>query len=150
MPELEFSSYLDSLTRQSRRSGTPVMATFEITPACNLRCHFCYVALDPYQGPYLSLPQVEQVLDTLAKAGVLMLTLTGGEVFSRRDFAEIYRAARARGFLVTIYTNATLITEAHARLLAEEPPLGIEVSIYGADAAHYEATTGIKGSFARL
>ena len=67
---------------------------------------------------------------------MLWLTLTGGEIFSRRDFAAIYEHALAKGFLVTLYTNATMVAESIAQLLAERPPFSVEVSIYGADAAH--------------
>lgn len=150
MPELSYSAYVARLSAASRRVEKPIACTFELTPTCNLRCHFCYVALDPYRGPYLSTEQVLSVLDVLLGAGVLLLTLTGGEVFSRRDFATIYREARRRGFVVTIFTNATLVREEHARMLAGDPPFAVEVSIYGADAEHYEAVTGIPGSFARF
>ena len=81
---------------------------------------------------------------------MLWLTLTGGEIFSRRDFAAIYEHALAKGFLVTLYTNATMVTESIAQLLAERPPFSVEVSIYGADAAHYESTTQVPGSFSRF
>jgi radical SAM protein with 4Fe4S-binding SPASM domain len=124
--------------------------TFELTPTCNLRCHFCYVALDPYKGPYLSTAQVYEVLDKLERAGVLWLTLTGGECLSRKDFSEIYLYARRKGFLVTIFTNATMVTERIAKLFRDFPPFSVEVSIYGADAPHYEGVTGIPGSFGRF
>src|SRR3954469_17459740 len=133
-----------------RRAGEPMQCLFELTPTCNLRCHFCYVALDPYAGPYLSTEQVCRVLDVLERAGVLFLTLTGGEIFSRRDFAEIYRHAKSKGFLVSLFTNATMVTEKIAQQLRDDPPFSIEVSLYGADAEHYEATTQIPGSFARF
>ena len=135
---------------RGRSQRLPVSALFEITPTCNLRCHFCYVALDPYQGPYLSTEQACRVIDILEHAGILWLTLTGGEIFSRRDFPEIYAHAKRRGMLVTLYTNATMVTERIAAVLRDDPPFAVEVSIYGADAEHYEATTQIPGSFARF
>lgn len=138
------------VNRNARRTRTPVSALFEITPACNLRCRFCYVAIEPYSGPYLDTASVIRVLDILQQAGVLWLSLTGGEIFSRRDFPEIYRAAKQRGFLLTLFTNATMVREKHRDLLREDPPFGIEVSIYGADQEHYEHTTQIPGSFARF
>jgi radical SAM protein with 4Fe4S-binding SPASM domain len=115
-----------------------------------LRCHFCYVALDPYKGPYLATAQVFRILDKLEEAGVLWLTLTGGEIFSRRDFPEIYRYARSKGFLVTLFTNATMMNEKLAALFRELPPFAVEVSIYGHTAEVYEATTQIPGSFSRF
>ena len=142
--------FVDGMIARGRPTRTPLVCTFEITPTCNLRCHFCYVALDPYRGPYLSTEQMFVVLDKLADAGVLILVLTGGEILSRRDFSEIYLYARRKGFLVTLFTNATLVTPKVAELLAANRPHDVEVSIYGADAAHYEGVTGIRGSFARF
>lgn len=132
------------------RTERAAFALFEITPTCNLRCSFCFVALEPYKGPYLSTEEMCRALDVLADAGVLFLTLTGGEIFSRRDFPEIYRHAVRRGFLVTLFTNATMATERIRTVLAEHPPYAIEASIYGADAEHYERVTGIPGSFAKF
>lgn len=148
--DTSLGTFEQRLQRQARRSRHPLNALFELTPACNLRCHFCYVALDPYQGPYLSTAQVFAVLDKLHAAGVLWLTFTGGEIFSRRDFSDIYRYAREKGFLVTLFTNATMMNEKLAALFRELPPFSAEVSIYGHTAEIYEATTQIKGSFARF
>ncbi|HKO15996.1 MAG TPA: radical SAM protein [Gemmatimonadaceae bacterium] len=142
--------YENHLRGRARRERVPLMCTFELTPTCNLRCRFCYVALDPYKGPYLSTEQVFSILDKLERAGVLYLTLTGGEVLSRRDFREIYLYAKRKGFLVTLFSNATMVTERISSLLAEHPPFCVEVSIYGADAEHYEKVTQIPGSFGRF
>lgn len=143
---LAFSQRLHA-ARGERR---PLNCLFELTPTCNLRCHFCYVAIDPYKGPYLSTAQVCQILDTIQKAGVLWLTLTGGEIFSRRDFPEIYRHAKKNGFLVQLFTNATMMNERLAEVFREDPPFLVEVSIYGHTKELYEATTQIPGSFARF
>ena len=140
----------ERLGARARRTRQPLSCLFEITPRCNLRCHFCYVALDPYRGPYLSTDETCRVLDIVEHAGVLWLTLTGGEIFSRRDFGTIYEYALGKGLLVTLYTNATMVSDAVARLLTEHPPFSVEVSIYGADRQHYEATTGVPGSFERF
>ena len=150
MSEMLLSEFLARTDSRGRRLRQPTSATFEVTPTCNLRCQFCYVALDPYKGPYLSTAQCREVIDRIADSGVLSLSLTGGEIFSRRDFAEIYLHARSRGLLVTLLSNATMVTDAIAALLREHPPFGVEVSIYGADAEHYERVTQIKGSFARF
>ena len=90
---LSMDRFEETLGARARRERQPLSCLFEITPRCNLRCHFCYVALDPYQGPYLDTEQSRQVLDIVERAGVLWLTLTGGEIFSRRDFAAIYEHA---------------------------------------------------------
>ena len=148
--DLGFEAYVERRMATAVRDRTPLSALFELTPTCNLRCHFCYVALDPYRGPYLSTAQVCSIIDKLEAAGILTLQLTGGEILSRRDFEQIYRHAHATGMMINLFTNATLVNERIAALLTELPPAFVEVSIYGADAEHYEAVTGIKGSFARF
>ena len=148
--EVAYGQFDERLRRSARRERYPVNALFELTPTCNLRCRFCYVALDPYRGPYLSTDQVKRILDILERAGTLWLTLTGGEILSRRDFPEIYRYAKSKGFLVTLFTNATMVDERTATLLRELPPFSVEVSLYGHNAELYESVTQIRGSFARF
>src|SRR5215208_5278455 len=147
---MQLSTLQDRLRMRARKEREPLSCLFELTPTCNLRCHFCYVALDPYKGPYLSTAQVCGILDRIADAGVLWLTFTGGEIFSRKDFPAIYHYAKEKGFLVTLFSNATMVNESIAEMLRASPPFAMEVSIYGADQEHYEGTTGIKGSFARF
>ena len=79
--------------------------------------------------------------------GGLWLLYTGGEIFGRPDFMNIYARAKSLGFFITLFSNATLISEGIADALAEAPPFAIEVTLYGATQATYEAMTGVPGSF---
>src|SRR5215207_4097394 len=122
---MSMEHFEERLGARARRARQPLSCLFEITPRCNLRCHFCYVALDPYRGPYLTTAEARRVIDVIERAGVLWLTLTGGEIFSRRDFTEIYEYALDKGMLVTLYTNATMVTEEIAELLSATPPFSV-------------------------
>jgi radical SAM protein with 4Fe4S-binding SPASM domain len=79
---------------------------------------------------------------------MVFLLLTGGEVFLRPDFFEIYDPLTRMGLVLSLFTNGTLITDEIAARLAQAPPSTIEITLYGATAATYEAVTGIPGSFA--
>ncbi len=119
---------------------------------CNLRCEHCYLPLAQRtgsRGDELTLPEMQRILSEIADAGCLWLLLTGGEPLLRRDFLEIYSAAKRKGFIITIFTNGTLLTERIADYLAEWPPFAIEISLYGATQRTYERVTGIRGSYAR-
>ena len=50
-----------------------------------------------------------RVLDELAEMGCFWLLYTGGEIFARKDFLEIYTYAKQKGFLITLFTNGTII-----------------------------------------
>jgi radical SAM protein with 4Fe4S-binding SPASM domain len=97
----------------------------------------------------LTLAEHVRILDEISAEGCLWLLYTGGEVFARRDFLDIYTAAKERGFLVTIFTNGTLITPRIADELAKWRPFTIEITLYGHTRETYEKLTGIPGSHAR-
>lgn len=128
----------------------PVAGSFELTLRCNLACGHCYTRFPAAADSELPTDSVKRVLDKLADAGVLLLLLTGGEIFTRTDFRAIYSHAKQCGFLLTLYTNATLATEDLAGFLADAPPRRIEVSVYGGTRETYEAVTHVTGSFARF
>ncbi|HEY7818292.1 MAG TPA: radical SAM protein, partial [Vicinamibacteria bacterium] len=90
--------------------------------------------------------EIGSILDQIAEAGTIWLLLTGGEIFLRPDFFEIYDHARRLGLLVTLFTNGTMMTERIADRLQEQPPNSVEITLYGFTRKTYEAVTGIEGS----
>ena len=70
-------------------------------------------------------------------------------IFARKDFLDIYTEAKKRGFLITLFTNGTMITPRIADHLAEYRPFAIEITLYGATRETYETLTQIPGSFDR-
>jgi radical SAM protein with 4Fe4S-binding SPASM domain len=73
--------------------------------------------------------------------------LTGGEPLLRDDFFEIYMMLKRKGLLLSVFTNATLITQKHIDLFKKYPPRDIEVSVYGVTKKTYEAVTKKPGTF---
>lgn len=84
----------------------------------------------------------------LREIGSLWLLLTGGEVLLRPDFKKIYLAAKENGFLVSVFTNATLVTDDIVELFVAYPPFVTEVTMYGAVRETYEKVTRVPGSYA--
>ncbi len=152
-PELDLGELSERLLAQLQGRRYPLEGMVELTGRCNLGCVHCYInqpAADrAARASELTTAQVLGILDQIAKAGCLFLTLTGGEALLRSDFPEIYRYARQRGMLVTLFTNGTLLTARIADLLADIRPLSIEITLYGATAETYERVTGVPGSYAR-
>jgi MoaA/NifB/PqqE/SkfB family radical SAM enzyme len=147
-------THYDRLVRVASRTHTPFSVLFEVTHRCNLGCEHCYLTEGPVGRPKparkeLSLEEIRRILDDLAEAGCLFLTLSGGEVFMRRDFLEILAHARSQGFSVTVFTTGTLLTPETATALADLHPLSVEVSIYSARPEIHDRVTRIPGSHAR-
>lgn len=136
---------------QGRRA--PVEVSIEVTHRCPLECRHCYNNLPMHdkdaRSAELSFEEHVRLLDELRDLGCLWLLYTGGEIFARKDFLEIYTEAKKRGFLITLFTNGTMITPRVADYLAEYRPFNIEITLYGATKETYETLTGIPGSFDR-
>jgi len=136
---------------QGRR--VPSEVSIEVTHRCPLECQHCYNNLsmsDPEaRRSELSLEEYTRLFDELVEAGCLWLLFTGGEIFARKDFLEIYTLAKKKGFLITLFTNGTMITPRIADHLAEYRPFAIEITLYGATRETYETLTRIPGSFDR-
>ncbi len=128
---------LDRLAERAQATRAPLSALFELTGRCNLDCGHCYLDI-AHPPDELSTAEAKQVIDQLADAGTLFLTLTGGELFLRKDAIEIAAHARRRGLALRLFTNATRITRELARQIARLRPLAVEVSIYGTHAAAHD------------
>jgi MoaA/NifB/PqqE/SkfB family radical SAM enzyme len=130
----------------------PLSGQWEITCRCNLRCVMCYT--DCFNTPdmlrqELSFPEIVRIMDEVQEAGCLELTLTGGEPLARRDFLDIYAYTKQKGFLVTVFTNGTLITERIAECWTQYPPSMIEISLHGLTKESFERITQGPGSYER-
>jgi radical SAM protein with 4Fe4S-binding SPASM domain len=131
----------------------PFSGTIEVTHRCNNKCIHCCNNLpagdDIARKKELNLDEYCRILDQIAAAGCLWILFTGGEIFVRRDFFDIYAYAKSKGFLITLFTNATLITPQIADYLHQWPPYSIEITLYGSTQQTYEAVSCLPGSFER-
>ena len=148
------AAHYEQLIRLASRAHIPISVLFEVTHRCNLGCEHCYLSEGPVGRPRptreeLSLEEIRRILDQLAEAGTMFLTLSGGEVFLRRDALEIVAHARSRGLSVTVFTTGTLLTPEAATRLADLHPLSVEVSIYSAQPEVHDRVTRCPGSHAR-
>jgi len=150
---IESISYRDFHTKvrdvwSSKR--LPVHGMIEVTRRCPLNCVHCYNNLplrdDENARRELSTAEHIRIIDEIAEAGCLWLTYSGGEIFARRDFLDIYTHAKKKGLLVTLFTGGTLITPQIADHLAIWRPHSVEITIYGSTRETHESVTRVPGS----
>ena len=125
--------------------------TIELTARCNNNCAHCYINLPAgdkeAQERELSVPQIMDIADQAIMLGALWCNITGGEPLIRPDFPEVYLGLKKKGLLVSVMTNATLITRDHIDLFKKYPPRDIEITVYGATRETYEKVTRRPGSY---
>lgn len=85
-----------------------------------------------------------------SRSGTLMLLLTGGEPLLRPDFKEIYTGCRKLGMMVSINSNATLIDDDMVDFLASDPPVRINITLYGASPETYGRLCGDPSAYDRV
>ncbi|HVM76321.1 MAG TPA: radical SAM protein [Candidatus Saccharimonadales bacterium] len=127
--------------------GVPLAVHLDVTYRCNERCVHCYLDHDDHGE--MDTAEIKSVLDQLAEAGVFFLTLSGGEVFLRRDFFEIVEHARRLLFNVKIKTNAVMIGTAEAQRLRALNVDTVQISLYSHRAEVHDAITKLPHSFER-
>ena len=128
----------------------PLSATVEIIATCNFACQHCYIAPGAERSDVMSVTHAKHLFAQLAAAGTIDVLLTGGEVFTHRQFGEVYLAAKRAGINVHLNTNAYLIGEKWANFLAEWPPNSVSISIYGLSNERYETVTRIPRAYDRV
>ena len=152
IPELGYGEFGKQFRERVAGKRFPLGGSVELTFRCNLRCQHCY--LDHLHNGVdgakeLTRAEWRNVFAQFADEGCLWLLLTGGEPLVRPDFLDIYMDAKRQGMIVTIFSNATLITPEIADYLAEWRPLLVEISVYGRTQDTYERITKVPGSHAR-
>ena len=121
-------------------------AHWSITGKCNYRCKHCYMSAPDAKLGELSHEDIMDIIRQLADAGVMNVTITGGEPLIRRDFLEIVDALLENGINIqTIYSNGKLVTD---KLLDALEARGIypEFNMSYDGVGHHDWLRGIPGA----
>lgn len=142
-------SYMDF---KAREKAVPLKGTFELTPHCNLDCKMCYVHLNSEQMKgcsTLTADDWETLMAQAVDSGMMFATLTGGECLTYPDFERLYLYLYNKSVRLAVLTNAVLLNEEKIGFLKNNPPLSLQITLYGANEEMYEKVTG-KREFARV
>ena len=141
------SVLMQEMGERALRLGVPFSVQLDLTYRCNEQCVHCYLDHDDHGE--MTTVEIKRLLKEMAEAGVFILTLSGGEIFMRKDFFEILEYARELTFCIKLKTNAVLIREAQAARLRDLGVESIQVSIYSGRPEVHDAITKVAGSFRR-
>ncbi|MES2937496.1 MAG: radical SAM protein [Pseudomonadota bacterium] len=141
------SSLMDELGARALALGLPLGVHLDLTYRCNERCVHCY--LDHEDHGEMDTGEILSVVDQLAEAGVMFLTLSGGEIFMRKDALDIVAHARRLQFSVKLKTNAVMVDADKARAIAALGVESVQISVYSHKPEVHDAITKVKGSFKR-
>ena len=134
------------LSLKARFNDTPISGTFELTPLCNLDCRMCYVHLNANQlkpsERLLTVAEWKSIAKQCVDAGMMYVTLTGGECLTYPQFKELYLYITTLGIQPDVMTNGRLLTEEMIDFFTKHPPGVMQISLYGSSEDAYEQVTG--------
>lgn len=129
----------------------PYTISWNLTRRCNQECAHCYLSAFPHAEPTEELTTQEcvRVMDGMAEVNPgLLLILTGGEPFLRKDLFELAGHAVERGFTVVLGTNGFLLREKQAAAMRQHGIQGASISLDSTDAGRHDAFRRFPGAFA--
>jgi AdoMet-dependent heme synthase len=141
------SALLTEMSDRALQLGVPFSVQLDLTYRCNEQCVHCYLDHDDHGE--MTTTEIKHLLQEMAEAGVFILTLSGGEIFMRKDFFEILECVRALTFCIKLKTNAVLIREPQAARIRELGVESIQISIYSHRPEVHDAITKVPGSLQR-
>ena len=134
-----------------KERAAPLSFELDLTARCNNHCRHCYIDLPAgdaaAKAAEMSAAEILALAGEAASLGAVWCLLTGGEPLLRGDFEQIYLGLKRLGLLVTVFTNACLVTPEHVELFRRYPPRDVEVTVYGATRETYERVTRRPGSY---
>jgi SynChlorMet cassette radical SAM/SPASM protein ScmE len=89
----------------------PTSVDIAITGRCNLSCKYCFYADEMTALKDLPTERWLAFFEELGRLAVQRVTLTGGEVFTRRDLFQLIDSVIANRMRYSLLSNGTLITE---------------------------------------
>ncbi|HEU4869322.1 MAG TPA: radical SAM protein, partial [Pyrinomonadaceae bacterium] len=134
------------LSSRDRSSFVPVHAVWEITLACDLKCHHCGSRAGKRREEELTTDECLDLVRQLARMGTREITLIGGEAYLRRDWLQIIREIRDQGMDCTMQSGGLNLTADRIKSAVDAGIQALGVSIDGLRETH-DKLRGVKGSF---
>ena len=143
----------ERLVVQAARYKIPLTANFELTPLCTMKCEMCFIQMDRTDcdkwGGIKTIDNWLNIAAQLRDMGCLFILLTGGEPLLYPHFDLLYKKLRQMGFIITINTNGTLLTEETIQCFVHEKPRRINLSVYGSNPNTYKSLCHYEEGFNR-
>src|SRR6185503_16129871 len=134
------------LSSRDRSSYVPVHAVWEITLACDLKCHHCGSRAGKRRADELTTDECLDLVRQLARMGTREITLIGGEAYLRRDWLQIVREIRDQGMDCTMQSGGLNLSEDRIKSAVDAGVQALGLSIDGLRETH-DKLRGVKGSF---
>ncbi len=130
------------------KPGKPLIVSFAITKACNLRCLHCHVSAREAMADELSLKEALRAVDEMANLGTEALIISGGEPLLRKNFAlRLAEYCVDVGIIPAMLTNGVLLSREVAWELKDAGIMAVGVPIDSVVPESHDKLRNVPGTF---
>ncbi|MCL5962078.1 MAG: radical SAM protein [Chloroflexi bacterium] len=123
----------------TRVPTAPLYVNVEPAATCNLRCGWCSSRHRGDQKARMDMGLFKNIVVDAKSAGVINISLwLSGEPLMHPQLAEMVAFIEENGLVSGVHTNATMLTERHARDLLDAGLSQLSISFDGIDRESYE------------
>lgn len=138
-----------SKLKSTNHNHTVPVISLKITNECNLKCLHCSADSGLPLPNELTLKEIQNLIDDLARIGVKRVTLSGGEPTIRKDFWDILRYLDDKDIQVSLFTNGFFFNRSFVGRLSKFSVSGVRISIDGGVPSTHDKIRVFEGSFSR-
>lgn len=143
-----------NLCNKADLAEIPIAGNIELLPLCNMNCKMCFAKMTKEEmeayAPMHSYEEWLKITEAASKAGTIFMLLTGGEPFLYPGIKELYMGLKKQGYIISINTNGTMITEEIVEWLALDKPRRLNITLYGSSDEIYEKLCGNPKGFTQV
>jgi radical SAM protein with 4Fe4S-binding SPASM domain len=130
-----------------QRLKAPVSVVWSLSYRCNLKCKHCYQNAGQPSSNELNLTEQLNVVDQLARAGVSLVVLSGGEPLTNPNLETLIRRIKEHKMAVSIDSNGVLLDKETVQRMKELDVDSIELSLDSANPESHDQFRGLDGAF---
>jgi len=130
------------------KPNTPLIVSYAVTKACNLRCLHCHVEAREAMANELNLKDAMHAIDEMANLGTEALIFSGGEPLLRKDFVlALAEYCVDAGIIPAVLTNGVLLNHKAAWELKEAGIMAVGIPIDSSVPECHDRLRNVPGAF---
>lgn len=138
---------INELSEQCKQNKKLFNILIVLLSACNQDCIHCYIPEHKNIG--LPFDIVTKMIDEARELGALNVTLTGGEIFIRKDIFDIIAYAKNKGMRVFLMSNASMLNQEKIKRLYDLGIAEFSTTLFSMNEGIHDKITLCPGSWAQ-
>jgi radical SAM protein with 4Fe4S-binding SPASM domain len=130
-----------------QRLKAPVSVVWSLSYRCNLMCKHCYQNANQRSSDELTLEEQFRIIDEMARDGVSLVVLSGGEPLTNPNLSALIRRLREQRMAVSVDSNGVLLNKETVQYLRQLGVDSIELSLDSVHAEAHDSFRGFDGAF---